>query len=141
MSARPRSVRVVRQWVERAEEDLLTAEHTLTLGKRCPFPIVCFHAQQCAEKYMKALLTRHSVLFSKTHDLTELLLLVPKEVGLEITVSDVAVLNRYAVETRYPGNWEPMTQADAEEAVALTRKVREAVRHHLPKEALGGHES
>ena len=138
MNARSRSVRVIRQWVEKAEEDLLTAEHTLTLGEKCPFPMVCFHAQQCAEKYIKSLLVRHSVPFSKTHDLTELLLLVPKETGIEITVTDVAVLNRYAVETRYPGNWEPITQADAEEAVALARKVREAIRVQLPQEALAG---
>jgi len=44
------------------------------------------------------------------------------------------------VEARYPGNWEPITQADAEEAVALARKVREAVRNHLPKEVFRGHE-
>jgi len=134
MSARRKSTRVVRQWVEKVEEDLLTAEHTLTLGNRCPFPIVCFHAQQCAEKYIKALLVQHSVPFPKTHDLPELLLLVPREVGLEITVSDVAVLNRYAIETRYPGNWEPIAQTDADEAVTFARKVREAIRHHLPKE-------
>ena len=138
MNARSRSVRVIRQWVEKAEEDLLTAEHTLTLGEKCPFPIVCFHAQQCAEKYIKSLLVRHSVPFSKTHDLTELLLLVPEKTGIEITVTDMAVLNRYAVETRYPGNWEPITQTDAKEAVALARKVREAIRVQLPQEALAG---
>ena len=45
-----------RAWVKKAESDLKTAEHTLTLKERCPFDTVCFHAQQCAEKYFKALL-------------------------------------------------------------------------------------
>ncbi len=45
MSAPPEVIRVVRQWVEKAAEDLITAEHTLTLRERCPFSTVCFHAQ------------------------------------------------------------------------------------------------
>ena len=45
-----------RAWIKKAESDLKTAEHTLTLKENCPFDTVCFHAQQCAEKYLKALL-------------------------------------------------------------------------------------
>jgi hypothetical protein len=44
---------VVRQWVEKAEEDFRNAEYTLTLKERCPLNTVCFHAQQCVEKYLK----------------------------------------------------------------------------------------
>lgn len=51
MSVRPETLHVTRQWIEKAEEDLLTAEHTLTLGEDCPFGTVCFHGQQCVEKY------------------------------------------------------------------------------------------
>src|SRR5947209_6240307 len=132
MSAADELVRLVRQWVTRAEEDLLTAEHTLTLGETCPHSTVCFHSQQCAEKYLKGLLVFLGVDFPRTHDLMELVPRVPASAGLLLTVADLGSLNRYAVETRYPGDWEPITRAEAEEAVARARHVRQAVRALLP---------
>lgn len=136
MSASPETIQVVRQWVERAEEDLVNAEHTLTLQEQCPVGTVCFHAQQCAEKYLKALLTLHAVPFPKTHDLPELLTKIPQNSGVDLQPSDVSGINRYSVEGRYPGDWEPITRKEAEEAVPKARKVREQVRAHLPPEAL-----
>lgn len=97
-------LRLVRQWVTRAEEDLLAAQHTMTLVERCPLSTVCFHSQQCAEKYLKGLLTSLGLDFPRTHDLMELLPLVPHEVGLGLTVEDLGSLNRYALETRCPGD-------------------------------------
>ena len=136
MSAVPEVVQVVRQWVERAEEDLVNAEHTLTLEENCPVGTVCFHAQQCAEKYLKALLTLHAVPFPKTHDLPELLTKVPQSSGIDLQPSDVSGINRYSVEGRYPGDWEPITRTEAEEAVARAKKVREQIRSHLLPEVL-----
>lgn len=136
MNVQPETIRVARQWVEKAEEDLTNAEHTLTLRERCPLGTVCFHAQQCAEKYLKALLTLHSVPFPRTHDLLELLLRIPAELGLDLQPPDVGVLNRYSIEGRYPGDWEPITRAEAEDAVAIARKVRETGRAHLPKDVI-----
>lgn len=92
--------------------------------------------RQCAEKYLKALLVLHSVPFPKIHDLLELLPLVPKAIALRLEPIDVATVNRYAIEGRYPGDWEPITREDAEEAVEMARKVREAVRRHLPDAVL-----
>ena len=60
MSVPPEILQQVSQWVEKAEHDLTTAEHTLTLLKDCPFDTVCFHAQQCAEKYLKGFLVSRS---------------------------------------------------------------------------------
>lgn len=131
MSVPPEVVRVVQDWVQKAEHDLKNAEHTLTLGDDCPFDTVCFHAQQCVEKYLKALLTWHGLAFPKTHDLTELLALVPKTSPLDITMDDLAELSPYAVESRYPGEWEPLTRDEADRAVELARELRLAVRNHL----------
>jgi len=49
MTADTENLRIVRQWVEKAEEDLVNARYTLTLQEHCPFGTVCFHAQQVAE--------------------------------------------------------------------------------------------
>jgi HEPN domain-containing protein len=57
-----------RAWVEKAEEDFALARAALRRKK----PLVtgaCFHAQQCAEKYIKALLVSKGAEFPKTHDL------------------------------------------------------------------------
>lgn len=56
----------VRQWVEKADHDLRNADHTLTLhDEECPFDTVCFHAQQCAEKYLKGWLVYSNVDFPR----------------------------------------------------------------------------
>lgn len=56
------------EWVEYAEEDLILAKSALRRSK--PLTIgSCFHSQQCAEKYFKAMLISHDVEFPKTHDL------------------------------------------------------------------------
>lgn len=138
MSVPPETLALVRQWLEKAEDDLRNAEHTLLMKKNCPYWTVCFHAQQCAEKYLKALLVFCAVPFPKIHDLHELLPLIPSTVVLEIGSADVAELNRYAIETRYPGEWTPIMREDAEESVKVARRVREAVRKHLPPAALDG---
>ena len=70
-------IAVIRQWVQKAENDLKNAAHTLKLGKACPTDTVCFHAQQCVEKYVKALLVLHGIEFSRIHHISALLALVP----------------------------------------------------------------
>ena len=56
MPEREKVVAVVREWVAKAENDLKNATHSLKLGEDCPTDTVCFHAQQCVEKYLKAML-------------------------------------------------------------------------------------
>ena len=136
MSARPEVLEAARQWVAKAEEDLINAVHTLRLQEGCPSATVCFHAQQTAEKYLKAALTLYSVPFPKTHDLTELLRLVPPGNDLGLAGAEVAELNAYAVATRYPGDQEPFNRAEAEAAVVLAQRVRDAARMRLPAECL-----
>jgi HEPN domain-containing protein len=50
----------VRQWQAKAQSDWDAVE-ILTASKRCPADTVCFHCQQCVEKLLKALLTRHGI--------------------------------------------------------------------------------
>jgi HEPN domain-containing protein len=137
MNVPPNLVRLVRLWVEKAENDLRNAVHTLTMDEDCPFDTVCFHAQQCAEKYVKALLTLREIELPNTHDLLELIWLLPEETGLRSRAEEISQINRYAVEARYPGDWEPIAREEAEAAVATARQVRQTVRALLPPEALG----
>jgi HEPN domain-containing protein len=78
MNAPPELVRLTRQWLGKADEDLINAEYVMSMREHCPLGTVCFHAQQCAEKYLKAFLCFHSVPVRKTHDLLDLLVQVRK---------------------------------------------------------------
>ena len=92
------------EWVEYAEEDLVMAKSSLRRNK----PLTtssCFHSQQCAEKYLKALLVAKEIAFPKTHDLIVLDSLCNKAGILTgYTKEELGRLAGYAVHTRYPGS-------------------------------------
>jgi HEPN domain-containing protein len=78
----------------------------------------CFHAQQCAEKALKALLLQREIAFPKTHTIEVLLdLLKTKGISIPNGVDEAFELSEYAVQTRYPGEWEPVTKAEARQAI------------------------
>ncbi|MCS6302554.1 MAG: HEPN domain-containing protein [Nitrospira sp.] len=136
MTERPRLEDLVRSWVNKAEHDLLNIENNL-VAKEIPWDTVCFHAQQCGEKYLKALLVFYRIDFPKIHDLTELYALLPKDLRLPIDPRLLDRLNPYAIEGRYPGVWEPVDKEEALQAVEAARAIRDAVRHPLPIACLG----
>jgi HEPN domain-containing protein len=136
MSERADLIRAVSDWIGKAEDDLAAASRLLEPEHAGPMWVVCFHAQQCAEKYIKALLTWRGVPFPKTHDVAELLQLIPEDVGLGIGSPDVAVLNPYAADARYPGNSGVVDRREAEGVLDLALRVREEIRRHLPPEAI-----
>ena len=136
MSAKPELLEVVRQWVIKAENDLRNAEHTLTMREDCPLDTVCIHAQQCAEKYLKAWLTFQVIDFPKSHDLTELAGLLPNKDSFPLSTEDCVQLTDYATVTSYPGEWEAISRHDAERAVELAQELRKAIRNLLPNTVL-----
>jgi len=116
-------------WIERAEEDYLMARSALR--RRKPFTYsACFHAQQCAEKYLKAILVSKGVAFAKVHDLLLLSGQCEKAgVLVAIEAKQLSTLSDYAVRVRYPGD-DP-TPDEAREAVEIAKAVRRFVRTFL----------
>ncbi len=100
---RPEVMQEVREWLERAHEDLREAEHKLTATP----PLLrgaLFHCQQAAEKALKAFLTAHERPFGKTHDLDILGRAVTAIDSTFSSVVDRAVdLTPFAWRFRYPG--------------------------------------
>jgi len=126
----------VRKWVEKADNDLNTATRTLKPPTaNCPTDTVCFHAQQCIEKYLKALLTWRSLPVPKTHDIADLAIHLPQRDRPELSVAESEILTRYATVTRYPGDYEPISVTEARQAVKIARRVRKQIRARLPKQA------
>ena len=126
---------VAAEWVTRAEDDLKNAAHTLRLGQAGPTGTVCFHAQQCVEKYLKAYLAWQGVPFPKTHEIEQLVSLMPVKARPTLSAVEQAALSEYAIGPRYPG-WRDVALFEARRSVALARQVRQHVRSLLPKAAL-----
>ncbi len=124
---------LVRQWVQKAENDLTTASFTLKLGKTCPTDTVCFHSQQCVEKYLKAVLVAYSIDFSRTHQIAQLLALVPENSRPMLSAEEQELLTDYAVTTRYPGNYDAISPREARHAVQIARRVRKSARSALAR--------
>ncbi|MBU4233983.1 MAG: HEPN domain-containing protein [Proteobacteria bacterium] len=121
---------LVRQWLAKADEDLNAAKALLSLGTSF-FSTIGFHCQQAAEKYFKAFLTWQQIEFPKTHDLGLLLGLISTADPSLTELNEVAILNPYGVEIRYPGDVPEINSDEAAEAVELAEKVREAIQGAL----------
>ncbi|HEO71202.1 MAG TPA: HEPN domain-containing protein [Candidatus Hydrogenedentes bacterium] len=118
---------VTTEWIGKAEGDFAVAVREAGNTPSPNFDVVCFLSQQCAEKYLNALLVEAAVDFPKIHDLEALLsLLLPTFPGLDSLRGKLMSLSDMAVEVRYPGF--SADKEDAEEALELARVVREEAR-------------
>ena len=118
---------ITREWISKAEGDWTAAGLLFRARRNTNHDATCFHAQQCAEKYLKARLEEAGVVSGKTHDLVKLLALVlPFEPSWNVLRQDLIVLTDFAVDYRYPGS--SATRADAKDAVKRCRKVRLIIR-------------
>ena len=108
------------EWIQKAENDFVVAQTMYRARKKPVYDAVCFHAQQCAEKYFKAVLQEHERDIPKVHKLLDLLKLCKEvEPSLEILLPDLLELERYSVNIRYPG-----LSADKEEGRAALRAAQ-----------------
>jgi HEPN domain-containing protein len=117
------------EWIRKAERDYRVAERLANV--RPPeHDIVCFHCQQAAEKFLKALLVELGLAVPRTHNLEDLLgLLRPYHAKLGALRRGLIYLSRFAVETRYPGFSTSRRQANA--ARRWAEQVRATVRSTL----------
>jgi len=116
-----------KEWTAKAEADYSTAARELKATDSPNFDAVCFHAQQCAEKWMKALLIHLGIVPPRTHDLTELdRLLAPVCPQWSWPVQELRFLTRAAVDFRYPG--ESADRAEAAESLDIATRLRAKLR-------------
>ncbi len=117
------------EWIQKAEEDYNSAKWL----QQSPSPVhnsICFHVQQCIEKYLKAWLQEANVPAPRTHNLEELLeLIVPTLPTWRVWQPDFKIITAYAVESRYPG--DSATADNTEHAMHICDEVRQVVRTQL----------
>jgi HEPN domain-containing protein len=116
-----------KEWADKAEADYSTAVRELKAPESPNFDAVCFHAQQCVEKSMKALLIHLGIVPPRTHDLTELdRLLAPVCPQWSWPVQELRFLTRAAVDFRYPG--ESADREEATESLDIATRLRANLR-------------
>ena len=117
------------EWIEKAEGDYRTAKWL----QQAPDPVhdsICFHAQQCIEKYLKAWLQEANLSVSRTHNLEELLVLItPTLPAWSNWQPDFKIITAYAVDPRYPGG--SATSDNTQHAMHICDEVRQTVRTQL----------
>ncbi len=121
---------LTQEWVDKAEGDYNTALRERRARKRPNYDSACFHAQQCAEKYLKARLQEAAIAIPFTHNLNALLLhVLPVEPTWTLMQPSLQTLTAYAVGFRYPGNNATLIQA--RDALKMCGEVRAIVRLSL----------
>jgi len=114
-------------WFNKADEDELNTVSILKHRDGTP-SVVCFLSQQMAEKYLKGLLVYHEKDFPKIHDLIKIEeLLLEFEPEIKEYKDELDLLNRYYIETRYPGDYPEFTWQEGEQAYEAAKKIKEFV--------------
>jgi HEPN domain-containing protein len=117
MKPKGRAIGTPGDWIEHAKSDLRVAR-IAAADDLVRLEQVCFHAQQAAEKAIKAVLLARHLEFPLTHDIEQLLEIAERGgMLLPADVREAGMLTPYAVEVRYPGYWFEVTEDDAEEAI------------------------
>jgi HEPN domain-containing protein len=123
----------VDDWVAKANEDWETVG-LLISHTRSPNLIICFHCQQYVEKLLKALLTKHRIEFSKTHNLSQLMQQLERVEPRFMLFLDLAdELSLYGVRSRYPDNRITISKQDMLRIVKLAEEIGELTTAKLIK--------
>lgn len=121
--------KITEEWIKKAEEDYLVATRELKFEPSALYA-VCFHAHQCIEKYMKAILQENEIEFEKIHDLEVLLQqcrdIIPE---LEKNREKIIKLSTYAVDVRYPGF--DVSKEEANICVEIMENIRKIIRAYF----------
>ncbi|MGE5682602.1 MAG: HEPN domain-containing protein [Bacillota bacterium] len=129
----PDNVQSAKNWLKRAKSNLVRAQ--MTKPEDVFWEDLCYDAQQCAEKSLKALLIFHQVKFRYVHDIGELLkTLKVNGISYPDDFNEAVILTDYAVETRYPIVSEPVTEEEYKEAVRIAELVYNWVESEIDRQ-------
>lgn len=122
----------VKAWIAKAESDLKVAKDELVTENPAT-DAICFHSEQCAEKYLKAYLVFFSREIPRTHNIAELIYRCMEidETFRMLLETDVPLLTSYAVAMRYPGGDLFPPLQEAQNAVKLAEMTKNFVLQRL----------
>jgi HEPN domain-containing protein len=127
-----KNIDVAKGWILKAENDIFALKTIMETGKA--LDTACFHAQQAAEKYLKAFLCFNGINFSKTHNIEELMNLCANVNKLfSGLIKETVFLTEYAVDIRYDFDFLP-DKDETENALKSVNKIKQLALSLLPKE-------
>ena len=123
---------VVKGWLRKAESDLANVKVCLAADQA--FDTAAFHAQQAAEKYLKAYMVAHDIEFPFIHNLEKLVELCALRDSSFLEIKQMAQsLTPYAVSMRYDEDFWP-DRKTIEEALCYAEKIKDFTLNRLPNE-------
>lgn len=126
----PEKKEIVFGWYEKADQDILAAE-IVSEANPILYDVAAFHAQQCAEKYLKAFLAFNELFPPKVHDLRQLLDLA-KSFDLSFEgLREAESLSKYSVRSRYPDDFEVDSKEQINDILMLAKTVKDFVRQKI----------
>jgi HEPN domain-containing protein len=106
-------------WLERAESSYELSKGNIF--RNIYFEDLCYQAQQAVEKAFKGLLIYYGVEPEFTHNIGILLNEIEKYTKIDDTIRESMKLTNFAVQTRYPGNYDDITKEEYKEAIKIAK--------------------
>lgn len=122
----------IQNWLFRANEDIAVIHNLVKSGVEYYTSTICFHAQQAAEKFLKAYLVFHDVDFPKTHDL-DFLLLECKKINKTNFEIELRSLTDFGVAVRYPDDFYIPDVKETLEYCNIAFEIKEVVEKLIMK--------
>jgi HEPN domain-containing protein len=107
-------------WLDRAKSSLIMSK--TRNDENVFYEDLCFQAQQAVEKALKGLLIFYNINPEKTHNLVSLIKELSKHTELPEEINEAVILNDYAIQTRYPGDYTPIEEEEYNNAVMIAEK-------------------
>ncbi len=125
---------LVGEWIKRSQSNLVRAKAGKT-SEMIVYEDLVFDCQQAAEKALKSLLISIDIKFPSTHSIARLIeILSLNKIDVPKKVQDSVFLTEYAVNTRYPGSYEVVTENDYQEALVASKNVFNWVTENIDRE-------
>jgi len=117
------------EWIERAKSSLELAQ--VKIIRYIQYEDLCFQVQQAVEKALKGLLIFYGVEPEFTHNIELLIKELKKFVDIPEKINEATDLTNYAVQTRYPGEYDDITKEEYEKAVKIAKDCLDWVENKI----------
>jgi len=117
-------------WLAKANSDFRTLELLVNSKEDLITESICFHSQQCVEKFLKSFLISHNKRFDETHNLDYLRKLCT-ELDLDFIKFDFQMLRPYAVQIRYGNDLYIPSDDEALKSYKIALEVKHFVLQKL----------
>jgi HEPN domain-containing protein len=110
-------------WIERAKSSLEISK--IAVNVNVYYEDLCYQSQQAVEKALKGLLIYYGVEHEFTHNIGILLNELEKVTEIPENIKETTKLTKYAVITRYPGEYDELTKENYEESIKIAKECLE----------------